>query len=222
MACDWNLLPSFLPSLISAISGLAGVGLGGWMTNRRDALKERSRSSVEASYLAVLVIAHLERFANGCAEVSYDDGTCEGRPAGGGGDYCQVTTQPPTFDPLTLDVDWKALPPDLMYDVLIIPLRAEQLANYVAGKWAFADPPDYSDFFWARQHGYSVLGLEVLEVARRLREHANLPSQRPIEGGQNLHDILNEQKQTLERLHAEYQARISACPPPVCHPEVRQ
>jgi hypothetical protein len=74
-----------------------------------------------------------------------------------------------------LDVNWKALPADLMYDVLGLPYRIEQLQHFVSGKGEFDEPPEYVEFFWARQYGYAVLGLDVSELAQRLRTHAELP-----------------------------------------------
>jgi hypothetical protein len=209
MAVDW----SFLPSLISAGSGLSGVWLGGWLTNRRDATKERDRNKKESSYLAILVLAHLDRFVNGCVQVALDDGTSEGRPAGRDEVYHEVTAQAPTFDPLALNVDWKVLPADLMYGILNLPYKAEQLVNHLAGVGEFDDPPEYTEFFWARQHGYSLLGLEVSAIARHLREYANLPNEKPIEGEWNRDDLLKEQRDKIERKRAEYQARLKARPP---------
>jgi hypothetical protein len=83
MAFDWN----FFPSLISAASGFGGVWLGGRLTWKREALRENDRVKKESGYLAILVVAHLDRFVNGCVQVSFDDGTSEGRPAGKDGVY---------------------------------------------------------------------------------------------------------------------------------------
>src|SRR3546814_9621353 len=111
---DWNVGPS----LISAASGLCGVWLGGQLTSKREAGREKDRERRESSYLAILVVAHLDRFVDGCVQVSFDDGTSEGRPAGKDGVYCEATVPPPSFDPLNLSVDWKVLPADLMYGIL--------------------------------------------------------------------------------------------------------
>jgi len=106
MPLDWNVAPS----LISAASGLCGVWLGGQLTSKREAGREKDRERRESSYLAILVVAHLDRFVDGCVQVSFDDGTSEGRPAGKDGVYCEATVPLPSFDPLALSVDWKVLP----------------------------------------------------------------------------------------------------------------
>jgi hypothetical protein len=205
MATDWN----FIPGLITAVSGLGGVWLGGWLASRRDVMREHERIKKESSYLAILVLAHLDRFANGCMQVAFDDGTREGRPVGGDGEYCSVTVTPPSFDPLGLNVDWKVLPSDLMYEILGLPYKAEQLSSHINGVLEFDDPPDYAEFFEARQYGYAVLGLEVSAIAFHLRKHAGLPIVPSIEGEWNRDDELKKIRDKIERDRSEYQARIT-------------
>ena len=55
MASDW----SFVPSVISAASGLLGVWMGGRLTWKRESLRDNERINKESSYLAILVIAFL-------------------------------------------------------------------------------------------------------------------------------------------------------------------
>ncbi len=204
MASDW----SFVPSVISAASGLLGVWMGGRLTWKRESLRENERINKESSYLAILVVAHLDRFINGCVQVSLDDGTSEGRPAGSDGIYHTTTVKAPAFSPLELDVDWKVLPADLMYGILNLPYKVEQLANHLSGVSEFDDPPEYTEYFWARQYGFSVLGLEVSELVRRLRQHANLPPEVPLEGDWNRDEILREQRDKIAKARAAYEARM--------------
>lgn len=206
MTFDW----SFLPSLISAAAGLGGVWLGGRLTWRREALRENDRIKKASSYLAILVVAHLDRFVNGCVQVSIDDGTCEGRPAGQDGVYHMATVRIPTFDPLALNVDWTVLPSDLMYGILNLPYQVEQLANHIEGTREFDDPPDYTETFWARQHGFAVLGLEVSELARQLRLHGGLPIVTSVEGAWNRDDVLREQRDKITNARTAYEVRCAA------------
>lgn len=205
MELDWN----FLPSLISAASGLSGVWLGGRLTSSREAKRERERLEKDASYLAILVVAHLDRFANGCLYVALDDGTSEGRPAGDN-DFHRATVQPPVFDPLELKVEWKALPADLMYGILNLPYRAEQLASHVSGVWEFDDPPDFTETFWTRQYGYAVLGLEVSELALQLRQYAGLPIKPAKAGDWSRDDALREQRDKIAGEREAYERRRQA------------
>lgn len=163
-------------------------------------MRENERIKKESSYLAILVVAHLDRFADACLHVAHDDGTDEGRPAGDDGVSHEPTVRVPSFDPLALKVDWKVLPPDLMYRILNLPYQTEQLVNSLAGKWQPDDQPDYTDFFWARQYGFAVLGLEVSDLARQLRLHAGLPIGIPREDGWNRDDSLREQRDRINKM----------------------
>lgn len=205
MPIEWG----FIQSAISASAGLVGVWLGGRLTWQREAARESERNMKEASYLAILVVAHLDRLANECLRVALDDGTEEGRPAGNGGCYAP-TIRTPTFDSITLDVNWKALPLDLMYDILGMPDRIEQLNRHVAGTWEFDDPPEYTEFFWARKYGYAVLGLEVSALARRLRDHAALPTPDRERGEWNRDDQLREQQDKVTEERAAHQSRVAS------------
>jgi hypothetical protein len=206
MAEEW----SWVNSAISASAGLGGVWLGGWLTSRREARLQRDRLQREAHYLAALVVAHLDRFADGCLPVACDDGTTEGRPAGDDGQTHQTIVSPPTFEPLELEVDWKVLPPALMADILQLPFRVEQLEHNLEGIWQFDAAPDYSDFFWARQERYAELGLEVSGLAQRLRSFAGLPVLANEPGEWNRDQGLKEQRDKIRAERQRYEERLAA------------
>ncbi|CAP44980.1 hypothetical protein Bpet4629 [Bordetella petrii] len=202
MPLDWNVV---MPSLVSAVSGLCGVWLGGQLTFKREARREADRIKRESNYLVILVVAHLDRFIDGCVQVSFDNGMSEGRPAGEDG-VCAATVTVPSFDPLVLTVDWKVLPADLMYEILNLPYRAEQLAGYISSIAEYDDPPDFDRTFWARQLGYAELGLEISKLARRLRQHANLPVDQPVLGNWDREKTLREQVAKVTAEKAAYEA----------------
>ena len=205
MAFDWN----FIPILITAASGLGGVWLGGHLTSKREAVREADRVKREASYLAVLVVAHLDRFVNGCVEVSFDDGTDEGQPAGHDGVYHKRTVTAPTFDPLELKVDWKVLPAKLMYGVLNLPYRTEQLEIQIERASVYDVPPDFLSMFQTRQRGYAQLGLEVSALVQKLREHAGLPLDAPAVNTRHRDDTLREQIDKIDKVKAARSAEIA-------------
>lgn len=174
-----TVLPSFLPSLLSAVSGLAGVWLGGHLTSKRELQRDKAKSEKETVYLAVLVSAHLDRLADECAAVAYDDGMQEGRLPDDQGS--REPLEPlPKFQPLELDVEWKSLPAELMYGILNLQHKIEQIDLYVRQIGHNDFPPDFSDFFEARQISFAELGLEVIRLARLLRAHAALPAPQAI------------------------------------------
>ena len=206
MADEWSIVQS----LITAGAGLSGVFLGGYMTTRREDKRELLRIEKESGYLAILVVAHLDKLATKCLHVSLDDGTSEGRPAGQDGETCESTTETPTFDPLALGVDWKVLPPTLMYEILNLPYRIEQLNNHIAGSWEYDDPPEYIEFFWARRFGYAELGLAVSELAMQLRKHAKLPIPVPQEGEWNRDACMQEQMDMVAEARKTHEERCRA------------
>jgi hypothetical protein len=193
-------------AIISAVAGLAGVGTGALLTYLKDKRAERIKDQRDASYLAILVVTHLDRFVSGCLHVAYDDGTSEGQPAGGDG-YYRTTVEPPEFAPLDIKVEWRVLPRQLMYDILEIPAKVEHLQNQLAGVMEFDDPPNYGEFFWRRRRDYAKLGLKVSAVAKRLREFAQMPIEEGIPGDWN-HDVaMREVLERVDKERAEYERR---------------
>lgn len=174
MANEVSMWPGLMPSVISAASGFAGVLVGGLLTHWRESSREERQKTQTVNYLAILVVAHLDQLADTCLDVSYDDGTEYGQPAGGD-DRHQITVTAPRFDPLALPVDWKALPTALMYEVLHLPQVVAQIEKHVSNAGEFDSGPDYPEFFFERQLQYGRLGVRAAGIASRLRQHAGLP-----------------------------------------------
>jgi hypothetical protein len=107
--------------------------LGNSFAADKEWLIDRSRRRKDTAYLAIIVVSHLDRLANGCLHVSHDDGTAYGQPAGRNGEENVTTTKEPEFQPLDLDVEWKVLPQDLMYSILRFPDQQVQIENRLWG-----------------------------------------------------------------------------------------
>lgn len=208
----WGVVQSF----ISAAFGLAGVWYGARLTNQREEKREVAERRQAAAYLATLVLAHLERFVDGCLDVAYDDGTSEGRPSGEDG-YCQATTRIPEFEPLELKADWKAISVELMHEILNVPHRTHELKRYLSDP-GFDDPPDHGEYFWTRQYEFAKLGLYVIALADRLRTFAELPAPLPGPYERTSEAILLERKQHLDEVRRVVEERRAAAavmmPPP--------
>ncbi|WP_175771237.1 hypothetical protein [Burkholderia ambifaria] len=170
-------------AVISAASGISGVLLGNSFVAVKEWLTNRSRRQKETAYLAIIVVSHLDRFANGCLHAALDDGTEYGRPAGRNEEEYTPTTTPPEFQPLDIDVEWKVLPKDLMYAILRLPDQKEKIQNTLAGIAEFDDDyPDHTEYFWSRRRAYADLGLQTSNLAQRLRRHAGMPLELPKPG----------------------------------------
>ena len=157
----------------SAIFGLIGVVLGSVLTGIKEWWFKRLTRKKESEYLAIRIVCMLERYVNGCEMVIGDDGLNYGQRDRNGCRVIQVST--PKFEPESVEVEWKSLPADLMYEVLNFSIEIE-VANIIVNT-AFeyvASPPDYEEGFKTRQYQYAQLRTRASNLASKLREHASL------------------------------------------------
>lgn len=186
-----------ISAIISAAAGISGVLLGNSFVAVKEWRIHQSKRRKDAAYLAIIVVSHLERFANRCLHVALDDGTECGLPAGRNGEERAPTTAPPEFTPLDIDVEWKVLPQDLMYSILRLPDQREQIDNRLAGIAEFDDDyPDHVEYFWIRRREYAELGLRASCLARCLCKQAGMPMDEPKPGDwsrdQELKDVIEK------------------------------
>jgi hypothetical protein len=197
----------------TAIFGLIGVMLGSFLTFFRDLFFQKQKMKKEADFLAVMILCELNRFAECCGEVVRDDGLLLGQTNADGCREIQVKT--PTFDPQSLNVEWKSLPIDLMYEILSFPSKIEFANQLVFGMDEYSDEPDKFDVFEERQYQYALLGLTAAQLAEKLQNHANLSA----ESNLWCTDFLTEQKNKIElrrkkREETSYYAFVQSEPQP--------
>lgn len=157
-----------------ALFGLVGIVLGIALTLLKEWWFDKKKEQKEREYLSVRVSCLLDRFAVDSADVTYDDGTYHGQYGPDGVAKPQVNL--PKIDLESEEVDWKSLPTELMYDVLKFPNKIEAAKKYIdAVAENEYDPPDFPSFFEARQYEYAVLGLEAINLSKRLRLLCKLP-----------------------------------------------
>jgi len=203
-------------AIISAAAGISGVLLGNSFVAIKEILTNRSKARKDTAYLAIIVVSHLERFADGCSHVAYDDGTAYGAPAGKDGS-CEATTKPPEFQPLDLDVDWRVLPRDLMYAILRLPSEREKIQSKLEGFSYDDDHPYYTEYFWVRRREYACLGLHASALERCLRKHAGMPIDVPKPGDwcrdkalRNVVTEIDEKRQASAQRLAEHHVTFPA------------
>lgn len=197
-------------ALIGAGAAIIGVLLGHLIVAVKEWWVARKKDQRDSAYLAILVVSHLDRFANGCMQVAHDDGTDQGQPAGNEGEFHAVTVKPPEFRPLEIEVEWKVLPKELMYEIFTIPDKREQIENQLAGidEYDF-DPPDFPEYFLTRRREYAELGIYVSAVAKKLRKHASMPIEMPGPGEWNRDDALRVVLESIGRKRAEREKRFA-------------
>ncbi|WP_081061695.1 hypothetical protein [Burkholderia vietnamiensis] len=203
----------YIAAIISAVAGITGVILGNLFAAIKEWWGTKTRRDADVAYLAIVVSSHLDRFANGCLSVALDDGTVEGRPAGKNGERTP-TTRAPEFLPLEIKVEWKALPREVMHAILRLPDERDQIQNRLGGIIEFNyDPPEHSEYFWARRRDYAKLGLRAGALARQLRALASLEffEQPPSEPSRDqlLQDMIND----VTAKELAYQQRLAQSRP---------
>jgi len=201
--------PSYFTPFISGFFVLAGVWLGGRGANQREEAREKARIKTESTYTAILVVAHLDRLINQCVDVTFDDGTMDGQPPESRAAGALFAIAEPHFDPLALEVEWKSLPPDLLYRILNLPYQLEMLSKKIGETWQFDEPPEYTETIWLRIASYADLGLDICNVARKLRIYAGLPTAESMMDAWNREEQMREQKASVERDRAAWQARVA-------------
>lgn len=140
----------------------------------------------------------LDRFLEGCTGVAGDDGLSYGRPNEEWEREFQVSA--PDFEVQSLDVDWKSIPAELMYEILSFPDLVSAATHRVSGAFEFADPPDYEEGFEERQYQYAYLGLKASEIANKLRSKYRLPENE--RGNWNPAEYRRETQERINKVRA--------------------
>ena len=157
-----------------AIYGLAGVALGFLLTFFKEWWRESRKNKKNIEYLCIKISCMLEKFTAGCVEVVSDNGLFEGQYDQDGCKNIQIT--PPAFEPESIEVEWKSLPTNLMYEILNLPINIEAANTKIRGAFEYAaSPPDYDEGFEERQYQYAILGIKAYNLASKLRKFSNIP-----------------------------------------------
>jgi len=187
-----------------AVFGLLGVLVGAGLTIGKDVWAHFANQKRVARYLAIRVVCILDKYVEKCVEVVLDDGLSYGQRDEQGCLSPQVKTPPPPDFPI--DVDWKSIPPSLMYELLALPNEAESANGAIRFSWDIAGPPDFDEYFEERALRYSDLGLKAADIASRLRKRYDIPALdlgdwKPVER-------LTEEKTKLAKLQTERASNV--------------
>jgi hypothetical protein len=204
--------PGNVSAIISAAAGISGVLLGNTFVLVKEWRTRCKTAKQDTTYLGIIVVSHLDRYATGCSHAALDDGTQHGQPAGERGEHMTVVT-PPDFRPLDINVEWKLLTVELMYSILRLPDQQDQLERNLAGKYEFDyDPPEHVEYFQTRRRGYAVLGLQASDLAKKLRLFVGLPAEE-LEPGewsreQSMRDVVSD----IDAKRSAYNLRRATLP----------
>jgi len=189
------------------IIALVGVVVGAALTIGRELFAEWRKDQKDAQYLAIRIVCIFDRFIEGCVAVVGDDGLFHGQPDAEG--YSRIQVEEPSLDIQLTDVNWKALPSELMYEILSFPNSLDDAKHIVSTTFDLAAfPPSYDEGFEERQYQFSKLGLNAVCLVEKLRSEYNLPARtfdhwNPIE-------YMKNEKMKIEELRNKRAAAINA------------
>ena len=153
---------------------LIGIFLGAILTIGRELYAEKRSRKKDAEYLAIRLICILDTFMERCASVVGDNGLYHGQTDEQG--YSRIQEPAPDLDIKINDVNWKALPSELMYEILSFPNLISDADRLIGSTFELAAcPPDYSEGFEERQNQYSLLGLKASTLSSKLRSKYKIP-----------------------------------------------
>ena len=179
-------------------ASLAGALLGALIPAIVTHFQNKRGRQDEQGFLAVQVSSALYTYASGCVDVAYDSGEPDDQ-----GRLCTVISSP-TFDPLSLDVNWRTISVTLLDRIFAIP-SAQRIVNERLG-WEAENDFEYPVL--DRQAEYGRLALKALRIAHDLRRNANLPPD--PDGVIDLVAKMEEHVPELEAKQADIQRRRQA------------
>lgn len=165
-----SLWPQIITAVSSAGAALGGVYMAHYFTRRREERAAAAKQVSERLFIATELVFLLEQFAQECAAVATDNGY---KNQNG---LTVPATKCPVLNISAITGDWRVLPAKLMYRIRELPVMQGE-ANRTINE-AEHIPPDYDEFFEARQYQYTRLGLKAIIQARRLRRLVGLPHTR--------------------------------------------
>lgn len=198
--------------LIVAGIGLAGVLIGSIITVSKDVWASSRKRRRDGSYAAIRIANILDEYADKCIDVVQDDGTLYGQMARtkDGEEYREAKTAAP--EPLVFpdDIDWRSLDEATMHRVLSLPNLARSTDRHIQAASDFAHPPDYDDYFEARQEGYAKLGAEALSISDMLRKKFSIDVKGRAQLGSDWspEDFLNGKVAEFSKRHPPEQSDV--------------
>jgi hypothetical protein len=185
------------------VFGLLGIVLGAALSAIfavvRELYAERRSKKKEAEYLAIRMICIFEYFMEGCASVVGDNGLCHGQTDADG--YATIQVPAPQLDIQISDVNWKSLPPELMYEILYFPNLIKDAESFIDITFEHATPPDYFDGFEERQDQYSKLGLMASELTLKLRSKYKIPKKHI--SSWDVIEYMNSERNKIDQLRSK-------------------
>lgn len=155
-----------------ALGGLIAMGAQllvfslGWIKEHRVSSKKRD---LDAQYLSIQVVLALDKLVTDCLKAVHDPTYMN--PTDG---YTYSSVPNPEFA-LPNEGDYRALPTQLMYNVMFMPNRVAAIKEGLDSVWDESSPPDHDEYFSFRGEALSKLGLRAIELVESLCNKYKIP-----------------------------------------------
>lgn len=148
-----------------AVAGQLAVTLIAWLKDAQFAARKKRK---DAEYLALRLVLVFDGVVNACYSAVHD-------PLREDQEGISESTVPDPTITLPSDGDYKALPRDLMYDVLSMPNRLDGIKEGLAATAEDSFPPDYPEYYAYRCEHWSRFGLKALDLIDALCRLYKIP-----------------------------------------------
>ncbi|WP_136474195.1 hypothetical protein [Pseudomonas sp. DG56-2] len=148
-----------------AISGQLIVFILGWI---KESLLSWKKREIEAQHLSIRLVLALEKLVGDCYNAVNDPLYTDENG------YTRSSVPNPEFA-LPEGGDYRALPTQLMYDIMSMPNRLEGIKEGLASARENASPPDYDEYHLYRRETLSTLGLKAIAQIESLCATYKIP-----------------------------------------------
>jgi len=159
--------------LLGGALALAGQFLSGLLSWIKDAWVLYSNRRKDAEFLAIRLVLLFDEFVNACHDAVFDPLT----------EDTDGITESTVSDPLLtlpVEADYKALPRNLMFEILSMPNKLDSIKKGLSAVAEISGPPDFDEFFEYRKEHCSRLGLDALNLIDKIsRRYGIAQPQRP-------------------------------------------
>ncbi|MFT0877123.1 hypothetical protein VRZ08_11190 [Rhodopseudomonas sp. G2_2311] len=151
---------------VIAVSGQLVATLLAWLKEARFAAAKKRK---DAEYLAMRLVLTLDSLVGACYNAVHDPLMTNNEG------IVESSVSDPTLT-LPTDGDYKALPRNLMYQILSIPNRLDDIKEGLAATSEDSFPPDFWEYYEYREEHFAKLGLKALELVDALCRQYKIPT----------------------------------------------
>lgn len=194
---------------VIAVFGQLTATLVAWLKEWRFAASKRRK---DAEYLAMRLVLVLDTLVGACYNAVHDPLREDSEGA------FESTVLDPTLT-LPIDGDYKALPRNLMYELLSMPNKLDGIKEGLAVTAEDSFPPDYHEYYEYRREHWSKLGLKALDLIDALCREYKIPlpdrpkHYYPRESFREVVAKIHKVQRERNERNAAIIAKLSASPP---------